>query len=148
MNMPTIESVAKALLINNMDEALILTIGEHKEQPDRSFKPDLPGGRVDPGENEHQAVVREISEETGISVVATQLVMAYSRTQFIIEESKSVTKHLFIANLIDKPHVRLSWEHSAYEWVKLESLQDQVLRSFYDEAIEYCFSNGILKKSA
>lgn len=43
------ESVAKALVTNDKNEALILTLGEHKERPEKSFRPDLPGGLVDPG---------------------------------------------------------------------------------------------------
>lgn len=66
MNDPIVESVAKALLVTDQKEALILTIGEYKERPDKSFQPDLPGGLVDPGESERDAVVREIFEETGV----------------------------------------------------------------------------------
>ena len=148
MNEPFIESVAKALLINNQNKALILTIGEHKENPEKSFKLDLPGGLVDPGETEHEAVIREINEETGIIVNKTQLTMVYSGTQFVVEEHKSVTKHLFIVKLDGNPNVKLSWEHSEFEWIKFDDLQAKELRSFYDEAIEYCLSNGLLTKSS
>lgn len=148
MNEPTIESVAKALLINSQNQALILTVGEHKERPEKSFKPDLPGGLVDPGETEHDAVVREINEETGIIVGKTELLMVCSRTEFMAEESKSVTKHLFIVRLGDDVNVKLSWEHSSYTWVQLEDLMQAGLRSFYDEAIKYCFSNRILTISS
>lgn len=148
MDKPIIESVAKALLINSHNEALILTVGEHKTRPEKSFKPDLPGGLVDPGETEHDAVLREVMEETGIILSQTQLEMVYSSTQFIVNENKSVTKHLFIAQLEEIPNVKLSWEHSDYRWVPLDDLQTTKLRSFYDEAIEYCFAKRILSKSS
>ena len=147
MTKPIIESVAKALLINNKNEVLILTIGEYKERPEKSFKPDLPGGLVDPGENEYEAVMREIREETGIQVNRKDLEMVYSRTQFFNDKYKSVTKHLFISRVESEVEITLSWEHSAYEWVRLEDLRNTELRSFYDEAIEYCFLNGILAVS-
>src|SRR6476660_3323311 len=99
MDKPIIESVAKALLINNQNEALILTLGKHREKPEKSFKPDLPGGLVDRGETEYDAVIREVNEETGIVVSRGQLLMAYSDTQFFVDENKSVTKHLLIARL-------------------------------------------------
>lgn len=148
MNEPAIESVAKAMVINNENEALILTVGEHKERPEKSFKPDLPGGLVDPGESERNAVAREINEETGIIVDQPELIMVYSRTQFIASENKSVTKHLFIVRLSNKPDVKLSWEHSEYNWVPLGDLQTKELRSFYDEAIKYCFSHNMLSISS
>jgi ADP-ribose pyrophosphatase YjhB (NUDIX family) len=34
----------------------------------------LPGGRVDPGESEHAAIVREMAEETGLRVRVVRLV--------------------------------------------------------------------------
>lgn len=145
MNEPIIESVAKALLINNQSKVLSLTIGEHKEKPEKSFMPDLPGGLVDPGETEHDAVIREIYEETGITVNKTQLTMVYSSTQFVVEEYKSITKHLFIAKIDANPEVILSWEHSEFEWITFDDLQIKEFRSFYDEAIKYCFLNNILR---
>lgn len=144
MNNPIIESVAKALLVNPKNEALILTLGEHKQRPEKSYKPDLPGGLVDPGENEHEAVIREVAEETGILVQHDALKMVYSRTEFFKDENKSVTKHLFIANVPADIDVTLSWEHSDYKWVPLESLQNTKLRSFYDEATGYCISNNLI----
>lgn len=144
MTKPTIESVAKALLINQENKALILTLGEHKQRPEKSFKPDLPGGLVDPGENEHEAVIREVLEETSITIRQEDLAMVYSNTHFYSDENKSVTKHLFISKVSSETKVVLSWEHSDYNWVSLQALKTTELRSFYDDAIEYCFTNGIL----
>ena len=144
MSKPQIESVAKAIIINSANKVLILTLGEHLKNPDKSFKPDLPGGLVDPGETERDAVIREVYEETGISLVPSQLEMVYARTEFINSENKSVTKHLYIAHIVEAVEVELSWEHSAYEWVKIDNLQNIVLKSFYDEAVRYCFKNEIL----
>jgi 8-oxo-dGTP pyrophosphatase MutT (NUDIX family) len=148
MTKPIIESVAKALLINSKNEVLILTLGQHTERPEKSFKPDLPGGLVDPGENEHDAVVREVNEETGIMVDRDATEMVYSRTQFLDDVNKSVSKHLFICRVDSDVDVTLSWEHSAYEWIDLVDLRGTKLRSFYDEAIEYCFSHEIFSVSA
>lgn len=144
MTKPVIESVAKALLINPNNEVLVLTVGKHKHRPEKSYKPDLPGGLVDPGENEYAAVIREISEETGISVRHEDLTMVYSSTKFFSDENKSVTKHLFIANVPSGIKVELSWEHSDYRWISIDDLHTTKLRSFYDEAIRYCFTNRLL----
>ena len=144
MNKPIIESVAKALIINHLNEVLILKRSEYKEKPDKAFKPDLPGGLTDPGEDEHTAVTREIYEETGIEVDQSAIEMVYSKTQFIAAENKSTTKHLFIVRLDNKPEVKLSWEHIDFEWIGCEKLSMVKLSSFYHEAIKYCLEREIV----
>lgn len=145
MTKPTIESVSKTLVINEKQEALILTIGEYKEKPERSFTPDLPGGLVDPGETSLVAVQRELIEETGISVDASLFELAYTGTEYFASNNKSVTKFLYILQLDSTPEVTVSWEHDSYNWVPLEGLPDTVkLRPFYDEAVRYVLTNELV----
>lgn len=53
-----------ALIINKQDPRLILTVSRKDNPADVG----LPGGKVDPGETEVQAVIREVAEETGLTV--------------------------------------------------------------------------------
>ena len=139
------DSVAKVLLINENQEALILTVGEYKQRPDKSFKPDLPGGRVDPGESELMAVKRELLEETGIDLTLDTFQLAYAKTELFAPENKSVSKFLYLAYANETPAVTISWEHSSYEWVPLEGITEKVeFRPFYKEAIDYSLAVGLL----
>lgn len=141
-----LESVSKVLVINEKNEALILTVGEYKARPDKSFKPDLPGGLVDPGETELIAVKRELEEEAGVVLPAEVFTLAYAKTEQFAPESKSVTKFLYIAKLDSTPEVQISWEHSEYEWVSMDTLKNTIeLRPFYREAVDYCFKIGLLE---
>jgi len=145
MAKPILESVAKVLIINQKSEVLILTVGEYKARPDKSFKPDLPGGLVDYGETELAAVVRELNEETGIKASPKLFKLVYAETDFFEKENKSVSKFLYLATLTEIPVVTISWEHSGYSWVPLSDLMDSVeLRPFYRHAIKYCFSHRLL----
>lgn len=138
-------SVAKVLLLNEHNEALILTVGEYRARPDKAFKPDFPGGMVDAGESERSAVRRELEEETGISLGVNDFTLAYEKTERFGEEGESVHKFLYVARIKSMPEVSLSQEHISYEWVNLDDLRSTIeLRPFYKEAVEYCFSSGLL----
>ncbi len=142
---PTLGSVAKTLVINEQKEALVLTVGVYKGHPEKSFKPDLPGGLVDPGESELAAAVRELKEETGIIGDPQSVKLAYAKTKFYPGENKSVTKSLLILEMDTTPAVTLSWEHASYEWVSIDTLVNEIkLGPFYKEAVAYCFSNGLV----
>jgi len=144
MTTPTLISVAKALVINEKHEVLILTVGDYKERPDKSFKPDLPGGRVDPGESELAAVRRELIEEANITVDLDDFTLAYAKTELYAAKNESVTKLVYIVHLQDTPEVTISWEHASYEWVLLDEIDRVELRPFYAEAMHYCLANGLL----
>jgi ADP-ribose pyrophosphatase YjhB (NUDIX family) len=63
-------------IINDHHGRLLLIKRGH--EPDAGLW-SLPGGRVEPGETDEQAVVREVSEETGLSVVCDRLVGSVMR---------------------------------------------------------------------
>lgn len=145
MTKPRINYTAKTLVINDQHEVLILTIGEYKAHPEKSFKPDLPGGVVDAGETQLDAAVRELQEETGILANPDLFTLVYTKTKFFEQKNKSVSSFLYVVYLPTTPEVTISWEHSQYEWVPLNDLMSSVeLQPFYKEAVEYCFSNKLI----
>ena len=144
MTKSSVESVAKVLVVNEKREVLVLTIGEYRAHPEKSFTPDLPGGMVDPGETELVAVRRELIEEAGIPADPSLFKLVYAKTEFF-HGTKSVTKFLYTLQLDETPDVTISWEHVDYEWVPLDGLLNNVeFRAFYKEAIEYTLSHGLL----
>jgi len=73
---------------------------------------DLPGGKVDPGESFEQGVLREVAEETGLTISIQRVVG--------VAESESPTNkvvYLILEGRLESGQVQLSSEHDEYVWV-------------------------------
>ena len=104
--------VAKLILINKDNKYLMLYRSEHPSFPN---DPDLPGGTVEEGEQPDQALVREVVEETGISLEKSAIKKVYESSKY----SKDSTYYLYMMKCDNEPEVNISWEHSRYEWLSL-----------------------------
>ena len=78
---------------------------------------DLPGGKVDSAETFEHALLREVAEETGLSVSLGRVLGA--------AESESPTKrvvYLILEGRVESGQVSLSSEHSDFAWVDRQDL--------------------------
>lgn len=139
-----LESVAKVLIINSQQQALVLTLGKRTWRPERSYQPDLPGGIVDLGESEQAGAIREVQEECDIILDPASLQLAYTETAHYERENKSVTKLLYLAHTDQTTPVTLSQEHSDYKWVPIDDLASIDLRPFFNTAIQYAITHKLI----
>jgi 8-oxo-dGTP pyrophosphatase MutT (NUDIX family) len=137
--------VAKALLINEKHEVLVLHRSPWPGHEERSHMPDLPGGLIEEGESPAFTTAREIKEETDIEVREDQLVMGYTKTFYDEVESESHTKFLYVCQLDQTPGVTLSHEHELSEWTPIDQLLSaHQFGPFYAEGIDYLISHKII----
>lgn len=129
-----IKTAAKSLIFNQDGNVLLLVrSGSDSHAPGRY---DFPGGEVDPGEDLAAAASRELFEETGIKVPATELVLAYAHTDLDSKGEESINRVFFMGKT-DQQEVRLSLEHSEFMWLPLERAIEIYDHFFYGPAMKY-----------
>jgi 8-oxo-dGTP diphosphatase len=100
----------KGVLVH--DSCVLLLLNERGEW-------DLPGGRPDPGEDHRAALVREVREETGLSVSVGALVDEHL---FEVLPQRFVRIVAYACMLEGPAEVVLSHEHHETRWVALDDL--------------------------
>lgn len=134
-----ITNVAKSLIINPDGDVLLLTrSGTDNHKPGRL---DLPGGGIDACEDFAVAASREVYEESGIQIPSSQYKLMYTGTGQDYE-GESVNRMFFIAHS-RTPDVRLSNEHSAYQWVSLDEAITLFDHPFYGPAMRFVRDNNL-----
>lgn len=82
---------------------------------------DFPKGHVEPGEGEADTARRETAEETGISDLEFAFGFREPIEYFYRREGKTMHKEVFFFLAETKTaEVRLSYEHTGYEWLPFE----------------------------
>jgi len=80
-------------------------------------------GLIEPGEDEKQAAIRELEEETGIKI--TSLIPGFEEKQNLFFKFKGefIKKEvvLFLAKISEEQakETKISWEHDAFSWLNL-----------------------------
>ena len=89
---------------------------------------DLPGGHIQEGETDKQALAREVKEETGISLlhVPNWFFLAKDTRFFIVQDWEG--------------KFELSNEHTDFECVDPEELKSYDLGEMYTKAVEQAFN--------
>jgi 8-oxo-dGTP diphosphatase len=109
---PALGVAAKAIILNAAGEVLVI-----RRSPQSSWCPgawDLPGGKMDGRERLAEVLVREVREETGLTVRAGAAV-PFCVSHFV-KEPFWVTCVTFVCPGYEG-EVRLSAEHAEYGWV-------------------------------
>ena len=126
--------VAKALVRSS--EGLCLVLHRGNTHPRFPGHIDFPGGEVEPKETPEAAVMREIQEETGLSVNPNKLKKLFAK------QYRQTTHMLFEAKLTEPDaKVALSWEHKSYLWITPEELKSLPKFSdadpYYTDVVDY-----------
>jgi 8-oxo-dGTP diphosphatase len=114
---PALGVAAKGIVLR--DDGAVLLI---KRAPDSSDPEcwDLPGGKMSYGERLVETLIREVREETGLTVTPTQVL----HVSHFIKEPFWVTCITFLCPSFEG-EVQLSDEHVGHAWVTVDDLPDR-----------------------
>ncbi len=103
---------------------------------------ELPGGRIEHGEEPTQTLLRELNEELGWSKVSVQkIVQAWSFTSKIGDCHYHFIILVYSCSTREK-EVRENAEYSEYSWIPLDELDELDMREGYKEAIRKYFAEN------
>ncbi len=121
--------VVRAIIKNHEDKILILKRSIHSRSNPGCWE--LPGGKVEPGEDFDKAMIREIMEETQLQAT---LKRAAGIAQQDLPYSHSV--HIIMDVDVASYDVKISDEHEEYLWVDLEELNSLKLSEWFLEFLK------------
>ena len=105
----------KAFVFNDKDEVLLIKQSDYLKHG--SNKWDVPGGRVQEGEDLKEAIIRELREETNIHDFDGPWLVGYHSFKTENNENWLVLHHAFRSD----DEVKLSEEHTEFMWISSDS---------------------------
>ncbi|MEX0933727.1 MAG: NUDIX hydrolase [Candidatus Paceibacterota bacterium] len=116
-------------------EILLLHRHDHKSEGGRWG---VPAGKIDEGEKEIEAMLREMKEETGYEFTSGNL--KYITKVYVRYPEYDFVYHMFRTEVGEKQEVVLSkTEHRAHTWVSpVEALTLELVKDL-DKCIEMCY---------
>lgn len=94
-------------------------------------------GRVEKWENHYEGMLREVFEETGLDISAAN--PTFFHTMYCEQAHHSVVYHLYHCKLEKLPHIEISHEHTALQWIKPEEALKLNLMEDEDTCIKMVF---------
>ena len=114
----------KSFIINNKGELLIIKRDSNDIHCAGDWE--IPGGRLDPGEDPFEGLKRETKEETGLDIEIKHPIRIHHFTR---EDGQKITLISFFCRPLSNS-VKLSKEHTHHEWCNLDEAQTKLHEAF------------------
>jgi 8-oxo-dGTP diphosphatase len=105
-----------------VQEGKLLVIKRRSDDVHKPGQWDIPGGRLELGEDPIEGLKRETREETNLEV---DIVLPLEVRHFSREDGQKITMIIFLCRFLGG-ELKLSREHQEYEWVNIEKDTDKI----------------------
>ncbi|MCL2687471.1 MAG: NUDIX domain-containing protein [Methanobrevibacter sp.] len=115
-------------LLKQNDEILIL-----KRHPNSRTNPnrwELPGGKVDPGEDFDKALIREFDEETNLEIKINDLIGAVQE-DFPHKRTVAIVMNVEIIS----GEIKISDEHTDWKWATIEEIKELKISGWFEKLL-------------
>jgi 8-oxo-dGTP diphosphatase len=117
---------AKSFIVKDNKLLLLKRCSDNVQKPNLW---EIPGGRLEPGENPYDGVKRETMEETGLEI---DVLHPINVRHFVRADDQTITLIVFLCRT-NSDTVQISDEHSAYEWIPMEQCKERLTTFFHEE---------------
>ncbi|OGJ20411.1 hypothetical protein A3K73_00160 [Candidatus Pacearchaeota archaeon RBG_13_36_9] len=127
MKTPNFRLSVKAFIVDKNNNLFLMKRASNDAQ-----KPDIweiPGGRLDLGEDPILGLMREIREETGLYI---KPLCPMSVRHFKRDDEQLITMLVFFCRRMNG-YLKLSIEHSEYEWINVKKAKEKLTDFFHKE---------------
>jgi 8-oxo-dGTP diphosphatase len=112
-----------------IDNGKLLIVKRNSDNIQRPNMWELPGGRLDPGEDPHKGAKREIMEETGIEI---EILHPINIRHFTRKDNQKITLIIFLCKALHN-NITLSQEHTDFDWIHLNNCKEKLDEFFHPE---------------
>jgi 8-oxo-dGTP pyrophosphatase MutT (NUDIX family) len=125
----------KGLILTPEKKILLL----ERHHPSKGIYWDIPGGRLQKGESQMDALLREVKEETGFDNINEVRFLMMTLTDIRIpaqEGDVGLIFSVYIINISDSFQPILSDEHVNFEWCTFQDAAEKLKKQYPSELIE------------
>ena len=127
--------VGTKAVIHHEGKVLLIRESEQYEDGAEVGKWDVPGGRIESNEHVREGLLREVQEETGLIVIANELLGVCDGFPEIKGEQCHVVRIYFLCQCSSNGVV-LSKDHDLYDWVDPSNTDGKILMADIEDILK------------
>ena len=127
--------VGTKAVIHHEGKVLLIRESEQYEDGAEVGKWDVPGGRIESNEHVREGLLREVQEETGLIVIASELLGVFDGFPEIKGEQCHVVRIYFLCQCSSNVVV-LSKDHDHYDWVDPSNTDGKILMADIEDMLK------------